>query len=406
MALIDFLEQAQLKPGGGSYKYYIRRAIREVANTMTADQVGEVLSNGAKWPTAAIAAFYKLPEQLDAETIAVVTQLDQEVAAREDDAARQVRLGVIAVLAQSGNAEAMAYLRQMWNENEAMRADIAIGLAQQPNGENWAFLVSSLPILDDMAGIEILEKLAQVNRRPRSADHFRDVIALGYRLRQEGARQADALLSLWAGESTAAVSDDWKQIMTAWKDWYQKQWPDQPEINFDQISNVGRYSVDQILAYLEGSDAAGNAEHGQNIFARAQCANCHRNGLVGEFVGPDLTGLEKRFSQREVVESLIHPSQVISDQYQSQKILTVDGQQFAGMTVREADGSYLVLQSDGKKIRVAAEDVEEVAPSELSAMPEGLLDDLSMSEIADLFAYLYKRNPSHTSSQPVAEEIR
>ncbi len=43
---------------------------------------------------------------------------------------------------------------------------------------------------------------------------------------------------------------------------------------------------------------------------------------------------------------------------------------------------------DRDKLEIAAEDVEEIKPSSVSAMPEGLLDDLSVSEINNLFAYL------------------
>jgi mono/diheme cytochrome c family protein len=107
------------------------------------------------------------------------------------------------------------------------------------------------------------------------------------------------------------------------------------------------------------------------VFVKAQCAACHRFGDFGESIGPDLTTVSQRFQKKEVLESILHPSQVISDQYAPQ-----------------GDGSLIVLQASGEKAQVAKEDIEDVTPSRNSAMPEGLLNSLSLEEIAALFAYL------------------
>ena len=47
-----------------------------------------------------------------------------------------------------------------------------------------------------------------------------------------------------------------------------------------------------------------------------------------------------------------------------------------------------MLQSDGKRTIVPEEEIDEIVASSLSSMPEGLLDPLSIQEIADLFEYL------------------
>jgi hypothetical protein len=47
-----------------------------------------------------------------------------------------------------------------------------------------------------------------------------------------------------------------------------------------------------------------------------------------------------------------------------------------------------VLQANGEKVTVRKDDISETAPSTKSAMPEGLLNQLTLDEVADLFAYL------------------
>ena len=64
------------------------------------------------------------------------------------------------------------------------------------------------------------------------------------------------------------------------------------------------------------------------------------------------------------------------------------------MEIDQIDGSYVLLNKQGKRIRVDANDVKEINSSGLSAMPEGMLDQLSMTEIRDLMAYLTKQSAS------------
>jgi putative heme-binding domain-containing protein len=349
-----------------------------------------VLKHGHQWPNAVLAAFYKLPNQPDPETIETIIQMDQAIIqqASADPAASRLRLGVIAILARSGDPESMDYLRRLWQQEPERRNDIVIGLAQQPGDENWAYLVSSLSVLDDLTGIEVMEKLTGVSRRPRNSKHFRDVITLGYRLRSEGAQVAVRLLEHWSGEKLELADGQWESALNTWRDWFHQKWPDQDEIVSQQNSEkVGRYSVAQLLVSFENT-GAGDLHRGREVFTKAQCANCHQFANHGQGMGPDLTSLAQRFSLREAIESTIDPSHVIPDRYASKKIVTVDGNQFSGMAVLQADGSYFVLQSDGKRIRVAAEEIEDVKESATSAMPEGLLDSLSISEINDLFTFL------------------
>ena len=47
-----------------------------------------------------------------------------------------------------------------------------------------------------------------------------------------------------------------------------------------------------------------------------------------------------------------------------------------------------------ERVTLTARQIEATKPSKLSSMPDGLLDPLSLEEIADLFAYLQKPSTS------------
>ena len=123
------------------------------------------------------------------------------------------------------------------------------------------------------------------------------------------------------------------------------------------------------------------------MFEKAQCIRCHRYGKDGEQMGPDLTAVSKRFERDYILESIIYPSKVISDQYRSTLIVTRKGTQITGLVVPQGD-ALAVLQSDGSKITLKKEEIEQQLASLVSVMPERLLDPLSKQEIADLFAFL------------------
>jgi len=79
---------------------------------------------------------------------------------------------------------------------------------------------------------------------------------------------------------------------------------------------------------------------------------------------------------------------VISDQYASKTIITDDGRTFTGILGPAGGDSVVVLQSSGEKITLKKDAIDEIAPSSKSAMPEKLFDNLSLDDIADLFAFL------------------
>src|SRR5262249_10955576 len=60
------------------------------------------------------------------------------------------------------------------------------------------------------------------------------------------------------------------------------------------------------------------------------CAACPRFGGGGGGVGPDLTAVAGRFGVRDLLEAIVEPSKVISDQYAAVSIATKDGRVVTG----------------------------------------------------------------------------
>ena len=381
---------------GSNYHKYLEQAIGRISPTVAGSDIHTVLANGHRWPETVLTAFYKLPEQLDQKTVDAVIAMDQRIVAAGSDniSAEQVRLGVIAILARDGSDVGMNYLRDLWKQEPDRRSDIVIGLSQQPQGENWAYLVGSLPELDDLTSIDVLHKLAAVGQRPKEAKHYQQVLEAGYRLRGQGAHLAANLLHHWSGQTETDDTPGWKNRLETWSQWYASNFPEGEAIATDtNQKTIGQYSTAAIVDQVEKS-GLGDPAAGQHIFTKANCAACHRVGNQGRAGGPELTDLASRFSLREAVESTVNPSAAVSDHYQSKKILTVDGIVYHGMAMAQSDGSYVMLDQQGKRVRIDAKDVQEIGNSSHSVMPEGLLDGLSMTEVRDLMAYMMEQSNS------------
>ncbi|QDS97099.1 c-type cytochrome [Adhaeretor mobilis] len=131
--------------------------------------------------------------------------------------------------------------------------------------------------------------------------------------------------------------------------------------------------------------------NGKKMFATAACFKCHRIQGEGGSVGPDLTPAGHRFNTHDLLDSILNPSKVISDQYAASIFYMDDGRTVVGR-VANLSGHDRMIQSDmtdpGNFTTININQVEATQPSDVSMMPEGLLDNLTQEEILDLVAYL------------------
>jgi putative heme-binding domain-containing protein len=132
----------------------------------------------------------------------------------------------------------------------------------------------------------------------------------------------------------------------------------------------------------------GNIERGKKAFIKAKCVLCHRFNEMGRDYGPDLTTIGSRFSRKDLIESVIYPSKTLSDLYPADEIVTRDGNKLIGPVVAENDQQVTVAVMGLTRQSIPKKDIQSRAPAKVSTMPDGLLDDLTTAEAADLFALL------------------
>jgi putative heme-binding domain-containing protein len=152
---------------------------------------------------------------------------------------------------------------------------------------------------------------------------------------------------------------------------------------------VHNWQMEDIVPLLPHADRGRNFESGRAAFDAAQCLKCHRFNGEGGSTGPDITGVGNRFNARDLLESILLPSKVVSDQYQSIRIVTKDDV-IVGRIERD-DPDRLVIRTHplaGTTVEVKKSAIEDQRPDKLSMMPEGLVSILRKEEVLDLLAYL------------------
>jgi putative heme-binding domain-containing protein len=157
-----------------------------------------------------------------------------------------------------------------------------------------------------------------------------------------------------------------------------------------------KQTPEETFAYHTKQEGGGSAEAGRPIFEKV-CAACHRFGeALGRDVGPDLTTITSRFKKRDVLEAILWPSKVISDQYKAEMFELKDGSVVTGVIVRENAINVFVRTAENpdKPVAIAKGNITNRGESAVSLMPAGLLDAYSPDEIANLLAFMMAPPPS------------
>ena len=216
-------------------------------------------------------------------------------------------------------------------------------------------------------------------------------------MHNDGGELATKLLAHWTGIPNSGKTID--EQLAAWQNWYGHAFPDAPAPQLPQEVGQNKWSYEELLSFLDSEEgSSGDPVNGSKVFQTAQCSKCHRVEGHGERLGPDLTTLASRFQKKEVLESIVYPSHVISDQYVSRAVVA-GGRTYVGIAARDGAGKVIILTAGGEKVQIEEQEIEEVHTTSVSAMPAGLLNQLTLDQVADLFAFLIDRSPASVAGK-------
>jgi len=136
----------------------------------------------------------------------------------------------------------------------------------------------------------------------------------------------------------------------------------------------------------------GDASHGAKLYAKA-CASCHKLGEIGVNVGPDLASVGDK-SPQGLLTAILDPNRAVETRYIQYVATTKKGIVVNGILSSETSTSITLTASDGTQHQLLRRDIEDLASTGKSLMPEGLEKDLSPKDIADIIEFIRGSLPS------------
>ncbi|MDB6054769.1 MAG: putative rane-bound dehydrogenase, partial [Verrucomicrobiales bacterium] len=161
----------------------------------------------------------------------------------------------------------------------------------------------------------------------------------------------------------------------------EKVWGSFREATADKKAQIAKLKA----IYAAGGSTPGDASRGREVFSRT-CQQCHTLFDTGGKVGPDLTG-SNRADLDYILLNIVDPNAVIPNEYRSSTIDMKDDRVITGI-VKQQDDKTLTVVTPNEVMTLPRSEIKTVQQSELSMMPEGLIDVLSEREIRDLIYYL------------------
>ncbi|HEX7446185.1 MAG TPA: PVC-type heme-binding CxxCH protein [Pirellulales bacterium] len=133
----------------------------------------------------------------------------------------------------------------------------------------------------------------------------------------------------------------------------------------------------------------GDATAGKEVFKK-QCAKCHTHSGEGAKVGPDLTGMAVH-PKAELLTHILDPSRNVEGNYRVYTVVTDDGRVLNGLLAAETKTSIELIDAEAKRHSVLRENIDELAASTKSLMPEGFEKQVPSDDIVNLLEFLTRR---------------
>ena len=154
------------------------------------------------------------------------------------------------------------------------------------------------------------------------------------------------------------------------------------------LPNDGKTTVAKKIPTMQEINAlTANGEEGKKIFTSI-CATCHKVNNSGYDFGPALTEIGSKLPKESLLESMVNPSAGIGFGYEGWELKMKDGSTMSGIIASKTETDIDLKFPGGSKKQIKTADVKTLSQMKQSMMTEGLYENLSAQDMANLLEYL------------------
>jgi len=248
-----------------------------------------------------------------------------------------------------------------------LRGEAIRGLAAFSNPKTPELLLDRYENLGQQERADVIQTLAT---RPAYATALLDAVEKGT------VNPAD--ISTFAARQVNSLSD------SSLRKRLKSLWGDVSRTSKQQKTAIEKYRKTLTGDFLADADLAA----GRQLFDK-HCKSCHMLYGEGGKIGPDITG-SNRDNLDYILENVLAPSAAVPRAYKVNVIVTDEGRVLNGIIVARTPQTF-TLQTVNERIVLDRNHIEQLKPSPLSMMPDGLFEKMSNDEVRDLIAYLRQK---------------
>ncbi len=160
----------------------------------------------------------------------------------------------------------------------------------------------------------------------------------------------------------------------------------------DLLAKARAAPVDQTKRLRELADRlpGGDALRGKAVFRgpKAGCSICHSMAYHGGQFGPDLTRIGQVRKKMDLLEAIVFPSASLVRSYETMQVSMGGGDVLAGIIRDQGAGHVSLGISPEKTTRIERGNIRNIEPLNISLMPAGMDQVLTLQQLGDLIAYL------------------
>lgn len=154
----------------------------------------------------------------------------------------------------------------------------------------------------------------------------------------------------------------------------------------NQKGQIGKTSIEDIMLAI--AKIKGDPVKGKAIYAKVGCFACHSVSKTEKMKGPFMGQIGSIMNREQIAESILKPNASIAQGFATVMISAKGNKSYVGFVTAESAARIELRNIAGEVFTINTSDILSRKEMEMSMMPAGLANSLSVEEFASLVTYL------------------